>query len=316
MRTEYILQRLLLLIPTLFGILLGVFLMLHLAPGDPVDMLVDFDRDVVSEEQLDLIREQLGLNRPLYIQFFDYVYGVLQGDLGTSYRTKLPVTEEIVPNVMPTLQLALAGISVAIVIGVPAGIIAAFRPNTILDYFTLTASMVGLSAPNFWLGILFIYVFAFQLSLFPMIGEGSGSPQVILHHLVLPALVIGLSGAALLARLTRSAMLDILGEDFIRTAYAKGLRERVVLFTHSLRNAAIPIVAAAGTMFAFQLTGSVVVETVFSRRGLGRLVVFSIYNRDFPMVQGLILLFGFTIAIVNLFSDILIGLLDPRVSYD
>jgi peptide/nickel transport system permease protein len=316
MRTRYIIQRLLLLIPTLFGILLGVFLMLHLAPGDPVDMLVNIERETVSEEQLARIRSQLGLDRPLYVQFIDYVAGVLQGDLGTSYRTRLPVTREILPNVMPTVYLALSGITIAILVGVPAGIIAAYRPNSILDYFTLTASMVGLSAPNFWLGILFIYLFAFYLPIFPMVGEGSGSPQVILHHLVLPSLVLGLSGAALLARLTRSAMLDALGEDFVRTAYAKGLRERVVLFTHALRNAAIPLIAAGGTMFAFQLTGSVVVETVFSRRGLGRLVVYSIFNRDFPMVQGLILVFGFTIALTNLVSDLLIGLMDPRVSYD
>jgi ABC-type dipeptide/oligopeptide/nickel transport system permease component len=290
--------------------------MLHFAPGDPVEMLVDIEREEVSVEQLARIRTQLGLDRPLHVQFLDYVSGVLRGDLGTSYRTRLPVTREIIPNTMPTVYLALAGIFVAILIGVPAGIIAAYRPNSILDYLTLTASMVGLSAPNFWLGILFIYLFAFYLPIFPMIGEGSGSPEVILKHLVLPSLVLGLSGAALLARLTRSAMLDALGEDYVRTAYAKGLRERVVLFTHALRNAAIPIIAAGGTMFAFLLTGSVVVETVFSRRGLGRLVVSSIFNRDFPMVQGLIIVFGFTIAITNLSSDMLVGLIDPRVSYD
>lgn len=312
---EYVIRRLIFLVPTLFGILLLVFLLLHLTPGDPVQLLVDVDIATMPQEQLDRLRSDLGLDRPLPEQFFNYLGKVLRGDLGSSHRSKLPVISYVQQNFIPTLQLAIAGLVVAVLIGIPSGIISALKPNTALDYVTLTLSMVGLSAPSFWLGILLIYLFAFRLAWFPMIGNGDGSLWDTARALVLPALVIGVHAAALLARLTRSSMLEVLGQDYVRTAYSKGLPERLVVFRHALRNAGIPVVAAAGTTFAYLLTGSVVVELVFSRKGLGWLMVNSISGRDFPMVQGLILIFGLIIVLANLASDLLIGALDPRIKH-
>lgn len=316
MPINYLFQRTLLVFPTLFFILLGVFALLHIAPGDPVELLVDLQVDYIPQERLDRIRQDLGLDRPLYVQFFSYVGRVLQGDLGTSYRSRQPVINDIRGNLWPTLHLALAGMSVALLMGIPAGIISAYKPNTLADYSTLTVSILGLSAPNFWLGILLIYVFAFRLPWLPMTGVGDGDPTSTLRHLLLPSLVIGSSAAALLARLTRSSMLEAMGHDYVRTAYAKGLTPRRVVLKHVLRNATIPIVAAASTMFALLLTGSVVVEMVFARPGLGRLMVQAINNRDFPMVQALILVFGLAITMSNLVSDLLISVLDPRVNLD
>jgi ABC-type dipeptide/oligopeptide/nickel transport system permease component len=254
------------------------------------------------------------LDKPLHEQFALYLGKVLRGDLGTSYRTRLPVTREMAPHVMPTVHLALGGMFLALLIGVPAGIISAYRPNTLLDYVTLSGAMIGLSAPNFWLGIVLIYFLAFRLPILPMIGEGE--PGSVLRHLVLPSIVIGSGSAALLARITRSAMLEAMANDYVRTAFAKGVREPSVVLKHVLRNALIPIVSTGGTMFALLLTGSVVVESVFSRRGLGRLLVHSIFNRDFPMVQGLVLLFGVAIVVTNLLTDLWVSRLDPRISYE
>jgi ABC-type dipeptide/oligopeptide/nickel transport system permease component len=312
---QYVIRRLIFLVPTLFGILVLVFLLRHLTPGDPVQLLVDVDVATMPQEQIERLRREFGLDRPLPEQFMVYLANVLRGDLGTSYRSKLPVMNYVQQNFMPTLQLAIAGLILAVLIGVPAGIISALRPNSALDHFTLTLSMIGLSAPSFWLGILLLYVFAFRLTWFPMIGNGDGSPWDTARALVLPALVIGVHAAALLARLTRSAMLEVLGQDYVRTAHSKGLRSRTVIIRHALHNSAVPVVAAAGTTFAYLLTGSVVVELVFSRQGLGWLMVNSINGRDFPLVQGLILIFGLIIVLANLFSDLLIGAIDPRIKH-
>ena len=314
---RYVARRLLFLFPTLLGMLIVVFMLLHITPGDPVEMLLDTDREFIPQEQIEAIRKDLGLDRPLHEQFLKYLGKVVQGDLGTSYRSKRPVLEHVKSNIVQTGQLALAGIFMAILIGVPAGIISAVKPNTIIDYVTLTVSMIGLCAPTFWLGILALYVFAFKFPVFPMMGDGTGTgPLSVLRYLVLPATVIGAHSAALLGRLTRSAMLDALNQDYIRTAYSKGLSTRVVVVRHALRNAAIPVTAAAGTMFAYLLTGSVVIEMVFSRKGLGWLMVTAINGRDFPLVQGLILVFGSIIILSNLVTDLVIGAIDPRVSHE
>ena len=313
---RYVIRRLIFLIPTLFGMLLVVFMLLHITPGDPVAMLMDIDVEWVPEEQLDLIRKDLGLDRPLHEQFFRYVGRVVRGDLGTSHRSRFPVARHVRLNVMHTVRLAVGGILIAILIGVPAGIISALRANTLMDYVVLTLSIGGLSAPSFWIGILAIYVFGYLLGWFPMMGDGAGNAGSVLKHLVLPCLVMGIHSSALLARLTRSAILEELNQDYVCTAYSKGLPQSHVIFRHVLRNAAISIVAAAGTMFAYLLTGSVIVEMVFARRGLGRLMIGAINGRDFPMVQGLILIFGTVIVLANLSSDLLIGLIDPRVSHE
>jgi peptide/nickel transport system permease protein len=312
---RYVAERLLLLIPTLLGILLGVFLMLHAAPGDPVEALVDVQAELIPRDQLERIRIDLGLDRPLYEQYLRYLGRVLRGDLGTSFRTRLPIVEDIKVNFPATAHLAAAGFVVALLVGLPAGIISAVRRNTLTDYATLSVAMVGLSAPSFWIGILLLYVFSFRLRWFPLLGGGDGSLGSILVHLVLPAVVVGTSLGALIARLTRSAVLEALNQDYVRTARAKGLTERTVILRHVLRNAGITVLAAASTMFAYLLTGSVVVEIVFSRKGLGQLMINAIVGRDFPLAQALILVFGTLIVIVNLFTDLLMGALDPRVTY-
>jgi peptide/nickel transport system permease protein len=311
----YIARRLLVLIPTLFGMVLAVFLLVHAAPGDPIMLLFDVNVEQVSQEQIDRLRAQHGLDRPLHEQFVAYVGRVLQGDLGRSIRANAPVIDEIRRNVRPTLELALSGLLVGLLIGVSAGVLAAMWPNSVIDYTVLTSAILGLAAPNFWLGIILLYVFSFQLGWFPIAGEGSGDLVSTVRHLTLPAFVVGTSMAALIARLTRSAMLEVLGLDFIRTARAKGLQPAVVVLKHAFRNAAIPIVTATSALTAFLFTGSVIVEVVFSRRGLGALIVTAINARDFPLVQGLILLFGTTIVLFNLFGDLVCGWLDPRVTY-
>jgi ABC-type dipeptide/oligopeptide/nickel transport system permease component len=312
---RFIVERLLLLIPTLLGILLGVFLLLHLAPGDPVEALADTQSEFIPKEQLERIRKDLGLDRPLYVQYARYVARVVRGDLGTSFRTRLPVLDDIKAGLPPTLQLALAGMVVALLIGLPAGIVSALKRNTAADYASLSLAMIGLSAPSFWTGLLLLYVFAFRLRWFPLMGGGDGSLPSMIVHLALPALVVGAGLGALLARLTRSAVLEVLGQDYVRTAQAKGLPGRRVIVKHVLRNAAITLVAAASTMFAYLLTGAVVVEIVFSRRGLGWLMINAITGRDFPLAQGLILVFGTIIVLANLITDLVMGYLDPRVSY-
>jgi peptide/nickel transport system permease protein len=313
---RYVVRRLLFLFPTLIGMLVVVFMLIHITPGDPVELLLDTDKEFIPREQIEAMRKTLGLDRPLYEQFFMYASKVVQGDLGTSYRSRRPVLEHVQKNVVPTAQLALAGIAMAILIGVPAGIISAVKPNTVIDYVTLTMSMIGLCAPSFWLGILALYIFAFKWPVLPMMGDGAGSAVSVLKHLILPATVIGAHSAALLARLTRSALLDALNQDYVRTAHSKGLAPRVVVVRHALRNAAIPVTAAAGTMFAYLLTGSVVIEMVFSRRGLGWLMITAINGRDFPLVQGLILVFGTIIILANLATDLFVGTIDPRVSHE
>jgi len=313
--TRYVTERVLLLIPTLLGILLGVFLMLHAAPGDPVEALVDIQSELIPKDQLEVIRKDLGLDRPLHEQYLRYVGRVIRGDLGTSFRTHLPIIEDIKLNFMSTVHLALAGLAIAVLIGLPAGIISAVKRNTAADYVTLSAAIVGLSAPSFWIGILLLYVFSFRLRWLPIMGGGDGSFASTALHLVLPGIVVGAGLGALIARLTRSAMLEAMNQDYVRTAHAKGLPARGVIIKHILRNAGITLVAAASTMFAYLLTGSVVVEIVFSRKGLGQLMISAITGRDFPLAQALILVFGTVIVVVNLFTDVLMGFLDPRVSY-
>jgi ABC-type dipeptide/oligopeptide/nickel transport system permease component len=311
----YIGRRLLLVVPTVLGIVLGVFLMLHIAPGDPVDAIIETQSDYVPPERLAQIRRDLGLDRPLHEQFARYLVRVLRGDLGVSYRTRQPVIDDVTRNFMPTVHLGIASMVVAILIGVPAGAISALKRNTLVDYLTLTGAMVGLSAPGFWVGILLLYVFAFRLGWFPIVGAGAGGVGSTLYHLVLPAIVVGASLGALIARLTRSAMLETLGQDFVRTAWAKGLPQRTVVVKHVLRNAAIPLVAAAGTMFAYLLTGAVVVEMVFARRGLGWLMVTAVNSRDFQLTQALMLVFGTAIVMMNAVTDLLMMVIDPRISY-
>jgi ABC-type dipeptide/oligopeptide/nickel transport system permease component len=303
----YIARRLLATIPVLLGVSLLVFSMLHLVPGDPVKMMLSEFQ--TSPEQLELLRSQLNLDDPLPVQFARFVGNALQGDLGTSIRTKRPVTQEIMNNLPATLQLAAAGLLVAIVLGTTLGIISAIRRNTWIDTGSMFLALLGVSMPSFWLGLMLIFAFSLHLRLFPATGSGT------LAHLVLPALTLGLGASAIIARLTRSSMLEVLSQEYILTARAKGLQERTVVMGHALKNALIPIITIFGLQFGQLIAGAVVIETIFSRPGIGRLIVDAILSKDFPMVQGIVLLVAVSYVLVNLLVDLLYAFINPRIHY-
>lgn len=303
----FIARRLLATIPVLLGVSLAVFLMLQLVPGDPAElMLSEFQ---TTPEQIARLRAQLHLNDPLPVQFGRFVWNASHGDLGYSVRSKRPVSAEIRDNVPSTLQLAIAGLLIAAVIGTVLGVLAAIRQHTWMDASSMFLALAGVSMPSFWLGFLIIFVFSLHIRLFPATGGGD------LRHLVMPATTLGLGAAAIIARLTRSSMLEVLNQEYMTTARAKGLRERRVILAHGLRNALIPVVTIFGLQFGQLLAGTVIIETVFGRPGIGRLIVDAILAKDFPMVQGIVLLIATSYVIVNLIVDILYGFLDPRIRY-
>ena len=303
----YIARRVLQTIPVLFGVSLLVFSMLELVPGDPVQlMLSEFQS---TPEQIARLRSQLHLDDPLPAQFGRFVWDALHGDLGTSIRTRRPVTTEIADNFPSTLQLAVAGLVVAGVIGVTLGIIAAASGQAGVQLGAMLLALIGVSMPSFWLGLLLIFAFSLQIRLFPATGGGD------LQHLVLPAITLGLGAAAILARLTRSSMLEVLRQEYVTTARAKGLNEWLVILRHALKNALIPVVTIFGLQFGQLLAGTVVVETVFARPGLGRLIIDGILNKDFPVVQGVVLVVAVSYVLVNLLVDIIYAVLDPRIRY-
>lgn len=302
----YAVQRLILAIPVLIGVSVLTFLMLHLVPGDPVAAMF-IGQGGARAEQLEQVREQLGLNDPLPVQYADYITGVLQGDLGRSIRTNEPVSEMITRNFPPTLQLTLASMGLAIVLGVVLGVIAAIKRGTIIDNLTMMVALAGVSMPSFWLGLLLISVFSIRLGWFPIIGGNDWK------GLVLPALALGFAAAAIIARMVRSSLLEVLGENYIVTARAKGLAERRVIVRHAFRNAAIPVITIMGLQFGGLLAGAVIVETVFSRQGIGRMLVNALQSRDFPVAQGGVLFVATVYVLVNLVVDLLYGVVDPRI---
>ena len=304
----YLMRRLLSTIPVLFGVLLLVFSMLHLVPGDPVKMMLgEFQ---TSPEQIAKLQSQLHLNEPLPQQFVRYVWNVLHGDLGTSIRSNKPVTQEIMDNLPSTLQLALAGLLIAGVLGITLGVLAAVKQYSWLDVGSMLVALIGISMPSFWLGLLFIFAFSLKFRLFPATGGGD------LKHLVLPAVTLGLGAAAIIARLTRSSMLEVMRNEYVTTARAKGIRESRVIIRHALKNALIPVVTIFGLQFGQLLAGTVVIETVFGRPGIGRLIVDAILNKDFPLVQGIVLVVAVSYVIVNLIVDLVYAFLDPRIRYE
>ncbi|GAA5338087.1 ABC transporter permease [Thermus scotoductus] len=303
----YALRRLLIAIPTLFGVVLLVFLMVRLAPGDPAVLLAG---EFATPETLEAIRARYGLDRPLPEQFLIYLEALLRGDLGESARSRRPVLEELQTYFPNTVELASAAILVALLTGIPLGILAALRPGSGLDLGVMILALIGVSMPVFWFGLLAILIFSVELGWFPVAGKGT------LAHLVLPAITLGVNATALLARMTRGALLEVLSQDYIRTARAKGLAERVVIFKHALRNALIPVVTVAGLEFGSLLAGAVITETIFAWPGLGQLLVGSILARDYPVVQGAVLLVATTFILVNLLVDLLYAWIDPRVRYD
>ena len=305
--TRFILRRLLLSIPTLFGVLVVAFLLLYVAPGDPVESMVGERADSATIVRL---RAQLHLDDPLPKRFALYVKGAVTGDLGRSYITNRPITQDIRERFPKTLQLAGAAMLLATTLGVTLGIFSARRPGGLADRFALAVAYLGVSFPVFWVGLLLILFFAVNLRWFPPSGYGS------LRFLVLPALTLGMRSIAFLARMTRSAMLDALGSDFIRTARAKGLGEWMVTAKHALRNALIPVITVLGLDFGSYLTGSILTETIFSWPGLGRYVVNAISRRDLPAIQGAVLFLSVVFVLVNLLTDLAYAKADPRVSYD
>jgi ABC-type dipeptide/oligopeptide/nickel transport systems, permease components len=305
--TAYLLRRILIALPTLLGVVVLVFLMVRLAPGDPAVLLAG---EFATPETLEAIRARYGLDRSLPEQFLIYMEALLRGDLGESARSRRPVLEELKTYFPNTLELASAAILVAVFTGIPLGVLAALRPGSGLDLSVMVLALLGVSMPVFWFGLLAILIFSVGLGWFPVAGKGT------LAHLVLPAITLGINATALLARMTRGTLLEVLSQDYIRTARAKGLAERVVIFKHALRNALIPVVTVVGLEFGTLLSGAVITETIFAWPGLGQLLVGSILARDYPVVQGAVLLVAITFVLINLLVDLLYAAIDPRVRYD
>jgi len=309
-----IFRRLVQLIVLLIGISFLVFSSMYLAPGDPASMV---GGPTATESDLESIRENLGLNDPFLVQYGRYVKHALQGDFGYSYQTKQAVTEAIAIRLPNTVKLAVASIIVAMFIGIIAGMIAALKQNTWLDVTSTTFSLAGISIPNFWLGAILILVFAVTFQMLPV--GGFSSPWYTAEgfkELILPAITLGTGEAAIIARMTRSSMLEVKKADFVRTARAKGVKERKVIGVHIFKNALIPVVTVIGINFGGLLGGTIITEKVFAINGVGRLMVDSIAMRDFPMVQGAVLLVATLFVVVNLVTDIVYTLIDPRISYD
>ena len=302
----YVVRRLLQIIPVLFGITLVAFAVFYFTPGDPVALMLG---QIGTPEVEAQIRLALGLEQPVYIQYLRFLGGLLQGDLGMSYISRLPVTTTLLPALLATFQLTTAAMLVAIVIGIPTGIYAAIKRGRFLDYFSMSIAVAGVSAPVFWTGMLFVYLFALKLRWFPTGGSES------LSSMVLPTLTLGIFCAGFLARMTRSCMLEVLGKDYVRTARAKGLSERTVHIRHALRNASIPIVTIVGLQFGSLMGGSILTETVFAWPGIGRVVIQAIFLRDAPTVQGGIVIIGTMFSLINLAVDLLYAKLDPSIRY-
>ena len=304
-------KRVLATVPTLLGVVVVVFMAVHLIPGDPVSAVLG---DQATPEQVVRTRSDLGLDRPLLAQFVEYLGRLVQGDLGVSIHSREPVASQIIARVPATATLAGAGVLLSVVLGVPLGIMGATLRGSVADFITLLISTVGVAAPSFWIALLLSATFAVNLGWLPSIGAGEpGDLGSILKALVLPATALGLSGMALVARMTRSSMLDVLGEDYVRTARAKGVAERAVIYRHALRNAAIPIVTVIGLNFGHLLGGTIVMETVFARPGLGKLLLDAILGRDYPVVQGVTLVIAVSFVLVNLCTDLTYSRFDPRL---
>jgi len=303
----FVARRVLAVVPVLFGVTLAVFSMLFLVPGDPVKMmLAEF---VTNPDQVAQMRAQLHLDEPILQQYGRFVGNAVRGDLGTSIRSRRPVATEIAENVGSTAQLALASMAVAVGLGIPLGLVAAVGRNSWLDVASMVVALLGVSMPSFWLGLLLIFTFSLHLAWLPATGGGD------LAHLVLPSVTLGAIVSAIIARLTRSSMLEVLGQDYVRTARAKGLGWWSVVVRHALKNALIPVVTIFGLQFGNLLAGAVIVETVFSRPGLGRLIVGGILAKDLPLVQGTVLFVATTYVMINVLVDVAYAFVDPRIRF-
>ena len=306
---EYIIRRLFMMIPVLLGVMIITFLLMFLIPGDPVGNMMGQRMD---EDTIQRIRAELHLNDPWYLQFGNYILRTIKGDLGKSYITHRTVVEDLAEKLPNTARLAITTMIIATTMGVLIGILAAVYHNTWIDRVVMVFALIFISTPVFWYGLLLMFFFAMTLGWLPISGMGDGS----LKYMILPALTLGTRGSAFLARMTRSTMLEVIRQDFTRTARSKGLSERVVIFKHVLKNAMIPIVTIIGLDFASYLNGSVLTETIFGWPGFGRYVVNAINQRDFEVIAGSVLVGAFIFVFANLIVDLMYGFLDPRIRYD
>jgi ABC-type dipeptide/oligopeptide/nickel transport system permease component len=310
---NYAVRRILQSIPILLVVLTLVFIVSRVLPGDPAVAALG---DYASKEAVNALREKMGLNIPLWLQYFRFLGDLCKGNLGKSIITGYPVASQIVKALPYTLELTLSAIFIGYLLGIPLGIPAAVRRNSLIDYFNRVFSLLGLSIPAFYLGILLMLIFSLKLKLFPVVGGGDlSSLSSNLRHLFLPALSLGLIMTAYITRMTRSSLLNILREDYVRTARSKGITERVVLFKHALRNALIPIVALGGVYAIVLIGSSVMTEIVFSRPGLGSLMVGAIKQRDYTTLQSVMVIYSVIVVILNLLTDLVYGFIDPRIQY-
>lgn len=304
--TGYVLRRLALLVPILLGVSMLVFAVMRLIPGDPARQSLGPE---ATGDQVEALRKAWRLDDPIVAQYFAWLQRAITGDLGRSTVSRVSVVEELSTRFPATLQLTVASMSIAIVLGITFGVAGAVWHNSIIDRATMVVALLGICTPSFWLGLLLLLGFSVKLNWFPSAGAGG------LSHLVLPAVTLGIGAAAIIARVTRSSMIDVLSDDYVRTARAKGLRQRAVVTRHAMRNAMIPVLTILGLEFGGLLAGSVVTETVFAYPGIGQLLIRSIGNRDFPIVQGALLLFSVQFVLINLVVDILYAKADPRIQY-
>ena len=304
---RYVLRRIGLLVPVVLGVVTVVFLIVHLIPGDPVEIMLGEQALAVDKEAL---RHEMGLDKPLHLQYVAFLKGLVRGDLGQSLHTKQPVLTSIARRLPATIELAAAAMAVALLLAIPLGLLAAYKKDSLVDQGSMLFALLGISMPNFWLGPLLIIVFSLKLGWFPVSGRGS------LAHVVLPAITLGTAMAAILTRMTRASMLDVIQSDYITTARAKGVRESLVVLKHAFRNALIPVVTIVGLQIGGLLAGSIITETIFAWPGIGRLTIQAINARDYPLVQGCVLIIALGYVLVNFATDLLYGLIDPRIRYE
>jgi peptide/nickel transport system permease protein len=301
---RYFIKRLLVAIPVLFVTALLVFSALHLAGGDPVSLLVGSTAPMETRER---VRKKMGFDKPLPIQFGIYIGNVLKGDLGQSILSRRDVSEMIIDKLPVTAELGLTAFALAYLLAIPLGIIAALNRNTVIDWFSMLVSLIGVSMPGFWLGLILIFIFALNLKVLPPTGYGE------FKQLILPALALGLPRTGRIARITRSTVLEVIGQDYIRTARAKGLAEWIVVMKHTLRNAMLPIISLMGLDLGYIIGGSVVIESVFARHGIGDMMLRAIYSRDFPVLQGAMFVLALAIILSNIIADMAYMIVDPRI---
>lgn len=312
---KYTLKRIFSLIPVLIVVSVVIFALIHLTPGEPASVILGPE---ATPEQVQELRKQLGLDKPIHIQYISWVQGVFQGDLGTSYFMREPVSKSIMDHLKPTLSVATLGMIISLIIAIPIGIIAANRRGTITDQTVMGFSLLGMSIPSFLLGLLLILFFGVKLGILPVAGYQPLSNGLWNHlkYLIMPAISLGSIQAALIARMTRTSMLEVLNMNYIKTARSKGVRDHKIVFKHALRNAFLPILTVIGSTLGTLITGAVVTETIFNIPGIGQLIINSVERRDYAVIQGVVLFITLVYVVLNLIIDLLYGLIDPRVRFD